>query len=172
MAKAWRPLSLLTIVALIGLGGLLAANSSATGLPDELKAKVDFKVIYPTGGNFQLLADSYHYLDQTKTLVFKALTNGQTVNLSEQATPPFFDLESVVASASQTLTEGKGYRLIESKLGQAAITNFYSEKSLTKIGQSAILNSNGTLLTVQLPTGIQWGQAEWENFFNHLAVGK
>ena len=147
---------------------------SRTGLalPGDIKNSINFEVIYPAKGQYKIDKNSYDYLDEADTLLFKVTNGSQTISLSQQPTPANFDLGKAVQGASQLLSQGKSYGLISSKLGQVAITNFYNDNDLSKVSQSAILESDGTLVTAQLLNGQSWGQADWEAFFNNLKVSK
>ena len=153
------------------LTGFWLMNRSGLALPSDIKANINFKVVYPAK-DYRIDNNSFQYLNEADTLLYKASAAGRIISMSQQPTPDNFDLEKVVQGASQTLTQGKGYTLINTKLGQAAITSFYSDKDLSKISQSAILESNGTLVTAQLLNEQSWSQADWEKFLNSLRLGK
>ena len=161
---------------LILLAAILAVfwfmNRAGLALPADIKGSVKFKLVYPARGEYQIDNNSYRFLAGADTLVFNISAGNQIVSLSEQPTPNSFDLEKAVQSAGQLLSQGKSYNLVTTKIGKAAVTNFYSDKDLSKISQSAILDTNGTLVTARLLSGQSWSQADWEKFLNSLRVGK
>ena len=169
-----KPVRLISIAGSLGLiiTGVWLIGGSGLKLPNDIKKQINFKVYYPAGPNFDVEKNSFSYISRSQSLVFIALKAGQVINVSQQTLPNNFDLDTAVQNATGGLSEGKAYTLIDTKYGPAAVTNFYSGKSLTKIGQSGILKANGTLLTAQLPPNVNWDQSEWEGFFNQLAVSK
>lgn len=147
-------------------------NRSGLALPAEINDAVKFDVIYPNSSDYNVDKSSFAYLDESQSLIYKVTGQNSTLSVSQQPTPDNFDLEKSLRGSTKQLSQGTPYSLIETSLGKAAITNFFSDKDLSKTGQGAILNANGTLLTVQLMGGQSWSQTDWEKFLASLRVGK
>lgn len=161
--KIIQSLFLIIVIGLATFGYL--SQQPASPLPSKIKQVVNFKVIYPFTKLVKVDGNSYQYISDKNVLIFTATYNNHYLAFSEQPTP-----ESL-GSESQPYYQALGihpYAQFEIAIGQVALTKFWQSDNLLPAGQSGILSSKGTFLTVRSNDSLS--NQDWKNIFTSLKV--
>lgn len=161
--KAIRSLFVLLTISLVAFGYL--SQQPTNPLPTKIKQVVNFKVIYPYTKLVKVNGESYQYISDKNVLIFTAIYNNHYLAFTEQPAP-----ESL-GSDSQPYYQALGihpYAQFKINLGQVALTKFWQSGNLLPAGQSGLLSSKGTFLTVR--TNDSLSNQDWKIIFSSLKV--
>lgn len=130
-------------------------RSAKPSLPLSITQQASFIGYVPSS---DWIVDSPAATYQNGVLTFTAYRNGNTLTITEQATPPIFnDVPQYFSTLTDRLNR---YSTIGTAIGQVHLTK---PKELNG-DQQAVLNSNGTLLFVHPKIGMS--DDDWRRFFN------
>jgi hypothetical protein len=156
----------LAILVLLAIGIFLySKHNQKTPLPPDLKRHVNFKVIYPRTTRVKIEPTSYVYRSQQKILTYKASYGGTTVVFTQQPAPPN------IGTDTQAYYPALGvhpYAQFTTDLGQVALTKFYQSGNLKLFSQSAVMVSQGTLLTASSEKPLT--NEQWKELFSSLKI--
>ncbi len=155
----------------LGVAGLVfyIKTASSNPVPTSIKNQVNFKIIYPSASSKLVSYDqsSYSFRTSQNVLSFKVKYNGNDFAFSEQPAP------SALGAGDSVYFPALGihpYAQFKTKLGLVALTRFWASGSLEPIGQSALITSKGTLLTIQSKDNLS--NQEWKNLCDILKISK
>ncbi len=133
-------------------------------IPQTLQQHIAFQIYAPNTKQspWTVPKNSVTYNDQTGILTIVANSASNSMSMSEQQSPQIFtNIPQYYPTLLNKLNE---YNQVQSNLGTVALTKpteLHGE-------QTAVLNSNGTLVFVRPKHNIS--EPDWTNFFNNLIV--
>jgi hypothetical protein len=141
---------------------------SPNPVPEDIKGKVDFKVITPRGGGTSIDSQSWGYSDQQKSLSFTLKTNSYTAIVTEEKVP--LEFKNDQASYNRFIGTLRPKLNFDSALGSVSVANFVSASggNFQPEGVSGILKTRGTLVIVHPNRNLT--DDEWEKLFASLRV--
>ena len=161
-------IALLAIVLLVSTGVFVfLKEQNKVPLPVDLKQHVKFKVLYPQPKQAQIQASSYIYQSKERILTFKADYAGTTIVFTQQPAPLNIGKDTQSYAASLGIHP---YAQFQTNLGQVALTKFYQSGNLKLFSQSAVLVSQGTLLTATSEKPLT--NQQWKNLLDSLKITK
>lgn len=143
-------------------------NHRSTAIPQSIAQHVAFQIYVPspTNKSWSALEPSVRYNSQTSVLSITTQTQAKTndIILDEQPTPDVFtNIPQYYQSLLSKLNE---YGQIQTNFGSAYLTH----PTELHGGQTAVLNSSGTLLFARPLRSLS--KSQWTAFFNDLIVDK
>lgn len=164
----------LAIIAFIVLTTLssYAIHNRATAknpFPLAIRNQVTFKIIYPSPAQSAAQIDrtSYDYLAEQKVLTYKLNFSGLELIVSQQPAPISLGTDDQAYYPALGIHP---YAQFKTKLGQVALTKFWESSTLKPNGQSGILLTKGTLVTVH--TADTLTNEQWKSLFDTLKIAK
>ena len=162
--KKWLLTSLIIAILLIGSG--FAAHKllkHPSPFSTQIRNQSQFLIFYPDprATGYKVDVSTIQYDTSAKVLSFTAQGSGNSLTITEQTTPdPFNDIPQYWDAFTTKL---QNYASFDSVNGQIALTQPVELKG----GQSAVMNSKGTLMFVH-PTGSGLSEDQWKQVFNNL----
>lgn len=123
-----------------------------------------FSIIYPS--DFSIDASSWKYLPDQKSVQFKATKNGTGVVFTEEATPLAY--QNDVASYNRFIGSLRPRANFDVPLGTVSISNFVTQGDYQVVGETGILNTNGTLLLAHPDKNVS--DDDWRALFESLKI--
>ena len=162
--KDFAKLALIGLVILIGVLIYLSTIVS-NPLPGPMRSQINFRVIIPVSSSVKLNSTSYSYDLDNKILSFTGSFQNNLFTFTEQTSP------EAVGTDSQPYYPALGihsYAQFKIDLGTVALTKFWQSGTLIPNGQSGILSSKGTLLTIHTDKSLS--NQQWKNLFNTTKI--
>jgi len=158
-------LILIVLLAAIFFSTHIASSKKEQILPSSILKKIAFQVyVPPQGDTWSLDSDSVKYNNEEGILTYTMLSGGISAYITEQNTPDQFnDIPQYYPALLGKLNQ---YSQIETKIGTVALTS----PTELKGGQTAVLNSHGTLMFIK-PTK-KLSDNEWKQLINSFEVIK
>lgn len=149
----------------VGFGAWAYWQKHANPLPKYIIKEISFPVFYPTSQSPVIVnKSSFKYDSSTKVLSFIVTDAGQSITVTEQATPEsFVDVPQVYTTLINSLNN---YSSFDSLQGQVNLTY---PKQFNNMQQSAVMNAKGTLMFAH-DIASDLSNAQWQQFFNDLIV--
>ncbi len=155
------------MVILVGVGGYLAYRKHASSKPTidpNIRSAISFAALWPAkSAQLTVGTSTIKYSKADKLFSYVATTNeGITLTISEESTPEsFIDAPN---SYEKLLAGMQKYRSFESQVG----TVYLTRPPQLGGGQSAVMNSKGTLLFVRPSRDLS--DEAWMKIFNNLQL--
>jgi hypothetical protein len=131
-------------------------------IPGNIKQQLTSTLLVPQDSRFIANRQSVKYDSSLKLLTFNVAAFGQQLVVSEQPTPEtFVDIPQVYQKVLDGMND---YYDFDVNIGSVHLT----KPPQLKGKQAAVLNAKGTLLFAKPGSGLT--QAQWQQFFNSLAV--
>jgi hypothetical protein len=151
-------------LAVVGVLTITLLAKSEHALSSDIRKQYQATLLVPRADTIEIKADTAEYAPADKLLTYHVIYQGSDLILSEQPTPEQFN---DFPDLFEKLLGGMGkYKSIDVELGTVHLTRPPSLKG----GQTAVMNTKGTLLFVKPDKDLS--EAEWRLFFQSLEVDK
>jgi hypothetical protein len=162
------------MVASLGLGLLVIGIatylwltlSAASPVPPDIHRQLDFKVLYPASSSAK--AGSWNYSQDVRLLSFTVEEDGYTASITEQRTP--LEYQDDPAAYNRFIGGLRPSATFKARLGEVSITRFVTEGKFEDVGETGILNAQGTLM--QIHPSRELNDNEWRQLTSSLVVAR
>ncbi|HEX4774700.1 MAG TPA: hypothetical protein VH234_04235 [Candidatus Saccharimonadales bacterium] len=165
LSKKWVSAALILIVTIGATASILYVKAAPKNpLPSNIKTQLAYQAIYPSKTS-QIDSTSYNYQVDRKTLSFNVKAYNNQIVFTEEPAPDNLGSDGQIYYPAIGIHP---YAQFQTKLGPVALAKFWQSSSLTPIGQSGILASQGTLLIAHSDNNLT--NAEWKTLFDSLKI--
>jgi hypothetical protein len=150
---------------------LLVLNPfTSNPVPDNIRPKVHFSVIYPGSRGVSVKQDSWGFSDEQQSLSYNVKSGNLSAVVTEEKVPLAFRDDE--ASYNRFIGSLRPSLNFNCPLGSVSVANFVSGfgSSFTPEGPSGIMKTHGTLVLVHPLGRVTVSDSDWQTLFDSLQV--